>query len=140
LQLERLVEVARRAGGDQHHFRMIQLPINLSMTDAFTIPNQKVGDRMMTLLEAAQALNICVVGSATLLQTDLTRNLPPTLRQAIPDVSSDAARAIQFARSIPGLTTALVGMSSPEHVRENLELASMPTLSDHDFHILFGDR
>jgi aryl-alcohol dehydrogenase-like predicted oxidoreductase len=140
LQLERLVEIARRAGGDQHHFRMLQMPINLAMTDSMGTPNQKLGDRKLTVLEAARAHNICVVGSASLLQQNLARGLPVTLQQAIPGLPNDAARALQFARSVPGVTTALVGMSSPEHVLENLELAAVPPMSEVEFNILFGER
>ncbi len=44
MQLERLVEVARRAGGENHCFRVVEMPINLVMTDALTVSNQKVGD------------------------------------------------------------------------------------------------
>ena len=38
----------------------------------------------------------------------------------------DGANAIQFARSAPGMAVALVGMGRPEHVRENLKVASQP--------------
>ena len=34
--------------------------------------------------------------------------------------------ALQFARSCPGVATALCGMSRPEHVAENLELLGLP--------------
>ena len=36
---------------------------------------------------------------------------------------SDPQRAIQFVRSSPGVTSAIVGMRREEHVVENLELA-----------------
>lgn len=140
MQLERLVQLARRAGGEQHHFRMIQLPVNLEMTDAMTVPNQKVGDRQMTLLEAARTMNIGVVASASLLQQNLARNLPVTLQQAIPGLPNDAARALQFARSVPGVVTALVGMASPVHVTDNMELAGIAPMSESEFNMLFGDR
>jgi aryl-alcohol dehydrogenase-like predicted oxidoreductase len=51
---------------------------------------------------------------------------------------TDAQRAIQFTRSIPGLTTALVGMSSVPHVEENLEVAKITPLPIEDFLGLFG--
>jgi len=37
--------------------------------------------------------------------------------------STDAQRALQFSRSSPGMTTALVGVSTPEHAGENFALA-----------------
>ncbi|HXX47476.1 MAG TPA: hypothetical protein VEN47_04550, partial [Myxococcota bacterium] len=39
-------------------------------------------------------------------------------------LKTDAQRCLQFARSTPGVTTALVAMRSPEHVDENLALAA----------------
>jgi aryl-alcohol dehydrogenase-like predicted oxidoreductase len=140
MQLERVVETARRAAGERHHFRMVEMPVNLAMTDALSQPNQKVGDRKMTLMEAAAALNVCVVGSASLLQGGLATNLPITLQQAITGLPNDAARALHFARSIPGMTTALVGMSSAEHVRANLDLAHTSPMPEQEFNILFGER
>lgn len=140
IQLEMIMELAQRAGGAQHHCRFIELPVNLSMTDAMSAPNQKVGERMMTFLEAARALNVCVVASASLFQGGLARSLPVTLQQAIPGMRNDAARALQFARSIPGIVTALVGMSSRAHVGENLELASIAAMSEAEFNLMFGDR
>ncbi len=140
MQLERVMECARRAAGERHHFRMVELPVNLAMTDALSIPNQKVGDRQLTFMEAASALNICVVGSAALLQGGLAKNLPVTLQQAIPGLPDDAARALHFARSVPGIATALAGMSSAEHVIANMELANIPTMPEQEFNILFGER
>lgn len=51
------------------------------------------------------------------------RGLPPFLRDAFPDLSTDAQRSLQVVRSSTGITTALVGMRREEHVDENLELA-----------------
>lgn len=56
------------AGGDGHHFRVIQLPYNLSLQDAATINSQIVKGKRMSLLSAAQKLGISVVASASLMQ------------------------------------------------------------------------
>ena len=37
--------------------------------------------------------------------------------------------AIQFARSVPGVASALVGMTSSQHVQENLGVARLPLAS-----------
>lgn len=140
MSLERVVECARRAGGDSHHFKFVQIPLNLAMSEALTNVNQTVNGMAMTPLEAANSLNVAVVASASLLQAQLTRNLPPTVQMAISDVSTDAARALQFTRSAPGVTTALVGMSDLRHVRENMDLATLPPMPEADFGILFGNR
>jgi len=72
-------------------FRFIQLPFNVRMPEATTV------------IDEAQRLGVSVVTSATLLQG----RIPPQM-------------AIEFVRSTPGITTSLIGMSSVEHVEENL--------------------
>lgn len=140
LSLDRVVECARHVAGESHHFRLLQLPVNLAMPGALTQMNQEVNGMPMTPLEAARSLNIAAVASASLLQAQLTRGLPPTVQQAIAGLPNDALRALQFARSAPGITTALVGMSSTEHVRANMDLASLPPMEDDAFGIFFGNR
>ena len=120
LSLEELVFLAREVGGPEHHFRLVQLPVNLAMTEAFRTPTQQCGTQLMSLLEAAHHLDVTVVGSATLMQSQLARALPKELRTAFPGFSSDARRAIAFAQSLP-LASALVGMKSKAHLEENLE-------------------
>jgi aryl-alcohol dehydrogenase-like predicted oxidoreductase len=89
--LTRMIDLAREVGGDEHGFHFIQLPFNVRMPEATNV------------IEEAQRLGVSVVTSATLLQG----RIPPR-------------QAIEFARSTPGITTALIGMSRVEHVEENL--------------------
>ncbi len=42
MQLAEMVTIAKDIAGDQHHFRFIQLPFNLGMTEALTLGNQSV--------------------------------------------------------------------------------------------------
>ena len=121
LSLAELVQLAREAaGGDAHHFGVVQLPVNLAMTEAVRERTQRLpGSREVTLLEAAAELGVSVVASASLMQSQLTRNLPPQLRDAFPELATDAQRALAFVRGLP-LSAALVGMRSEEHVVENL--------------------
>src|ERR1700693_3114437 len=125
LSLNRLGDIAREAGGDGHHFRFIQLPVNLAMPEAFG--NRVDGESVLGL---AGRLGITAVASASLLQARLTRNLPSEIRAQLPGARTDAQCAIQFARSTPGITVALVGMSNPTHVRENLDLAKIPSAAE----------
>ena len=74
LSLSELVAVAQDAGGADHHFKVIQLPYNLGMTEAFTRANQRVKDRVVPVLEAARELAISVIASASLHQGQLTRS------------------------------------------------------------------
>jgi aryl-alcohol dehydrogenase-like predicted oxidoreductase len=55
-------------------------------------------------------------------------------------MKNDSALALQFARSVPGLTTALVGMSQIEHVKANLELVGVEPASRDQFLKLFESR
>jgi aryl-alcohol dehydrogenase-like predicted oxidoreductase len=123
-------EAAKEAGGDGHHFRFIQLPFNLAMPEAFALKNQRSPDGPVSTLELARREGIGVVGSATLYQGRLAQNLPDFVAQTL-GMESDAENAIQFSRSAPGLTTALIGMAQKEHVARNVKVATHPlTASD----------
>ena len=89
--LVRMVELAREVGGDGHGFHFIQLPFNAAMPEAAGV------------IHEAQRLGVTVVTSASLLQGRIP-----------------VETAIEFVRSNPGITTALIGMSRVEHVEENL--------------------
>jgi aryl-alcohol dehydrogenase-like predicted oxidoreductase len=127
--LEPMVEIAREIAGDAHHFRFIQLPVNLAMPEALFFQNQKLGDEYVSTVEAAQAFGISVIASGSLLQGQVARGLPESIRHSLGELASDAQTGIQFVRSAPGITTALVGMSSEAHVEENLQLVRVPPVS-----------
>jgi aryl-alcohol dehydrogenase-like predicted oxidoreductase len=128
LSLETLVHTAQEVAGNAHHFKAVQLPFSLALPEALLAPTQTLGRTPVSLLAAARELGITVFGSASLMQGRLARGLPPQAREAIPGFETDAQRALQVARSAPGLTTALVGMSRAAHVRENLALVARPPL------------
>jgi aryl-alcohol dehydrogenase-like predicted oxidoreductase len=122
LALDELARIAREDGGDSHHFRAIQLPYNLAMPEAVTLANQGVASQRTTPVAMAKALGMGVFASASLLQGRLARDLPPILKEAFPELATDAQRALQFVRSTPGIDVALVGMKSIAHVEEVLAL------------------
>jgi aryl-alcohol dehydrogenase-like predicted oxidoreductase len=134
LSLRALSEVARQVAGEKHHFRFIQLPLNLAMTEALARP----GEGGSRVLDLAAELEITVVASASLLQSRLSRDLPGEIARLFPGLGTDAQRAIQFTRSTPGIAAALVGMSSPAHVRENLGVSRVPLLTPAEFQRLFS--
>jgi len=139
LDLASIAGIAREVGGEAHHFRAVQLPFNLGMPEGFAKVNQKIGPRQMSLLAAAQELGIAVIASATLLQGKLVRQLPEFVRETLA-CDSDACAAIQFARSAPGITAALIGMSRSEHVEANTKLTSRPRAKLHEWESLFQPR
>ncbi len=139
LSLAAVEEIAREAGGAEHHFRFVQLPLNLAMPEALLRPNQIVAGKTMAMVQATRALGITLVTSAALLQGQLTRNLPPYIGAAL-GLKSNSLQALQFARSVPGVTTALVGMSRAEHVRANLEVIAVEPAPRDQFLKLFEPR
>jgi aryl-alcohol dehydrogenase-like predicted oxidoreductase len=139
LSLAELELVAAEIAGDAHHFRFVQLPFNLAMTEALTRSNQAVDERRLPMIEAAYALDIALVASASLLQGQVARNLPGFIGEVL-GLESDRQRALQFARCAPGITSALVGMSRPEHVQENLKLVGVEPASPDQFSKLFERR
>ena len=137
LSLAEMVDAARAVGGERHHFKVIQLPYNLAMTEAFTRANQTVDGETVSALEAARRLGIYAVASASVYQGQLTRRLPPVIQQYLPGLSTDAQRALQFVRSTPGIGSALVGMREVSHVEENLEVAKLPPMPWSEFQRIF---
>ena len=119
LSLEELMSLAHKAGGSDHHFSVVQLPINLAMTEAVRAQTQCIGRERFSVLEAANRFGISVIASATLMQSQLTRGLPTQIHAAFPGFRTDARRAIAFTQSLP-VSAALVGMKSVSHLDENL--------------------
>lgn len=136
--LAKMVSTAREAGGEDHGFRFIQLPFNLAMPEALTILNHDVEGQRVTLLEAARALGITVIASASIFQGRVAQGLPDNIRQVFGSLETDAQTAIQFVRSTPGITTALVGMSSTDHVEQNLALANVEPATSEQYMQLFS--
>jgi len=134
---ERMTEVAQEVGGDSHGFRFIQLPYNLAMPEALTLRNQIVNGEELSSLEAAALSSVTTVASASMLQGRVAQGMPETIRKPLGSLGTDAQTAIQFVRSSPGITTALVGMSRREHVEENLQLASIEPVGEAEFLKIF---
>ncbi len=137
MQLAEIVQIAQEIAGGRHRFRFVQLPFNLAMTEALTVGNQTMRGRHRTIMEAAGELDITLIASASLLQGQVARKLPGFVAEAL-GLESDAERALQFARSSPGITTALVGMSRVEHVKANARLVGVPPATVADFNKLFS--
>jgi aryl-alcohol dehydrogenase-like predicted oxidoreductase len=136
ISLKEMADIARDVAGDDHHFRFVQLPFNIAMPEALTRPNQMIDGKLVPMVQAARALGIALITSAALLQGQLTKNLPAFIATAL-GRSDDSSLALQFARSVPGLTTALVGMSRVEHVKLNAGLVAVEPATREQFLKLF---
>lgn len=137
LSLEEINVVAREMGGPKNHFGAVQLPVNLAMPEAWVLPNQSYGANLVPFLNVAQQYGLVTVASASLLQGRLAGPLPEFIQKFFPGLEKNSQRALQFARSVPGLTTALAGMKKKAHLAENLETAKVQPLTEQELILIF---
>ena len=127
---------------DDHGFAAIQLPFNVRMADAFTRANQRPAgapdaDPVSTLAFAHEA-GLSVVTSASIGQGELaTPGEIPASVDAELSGETPAQRALNFARSAPGVTCSLVGTSDLDHFRENAAAGTFDPLGASTFDAVF---
>ena len=138
-----LPEIARRAqsaadaaGQDTTGFRGVQLPFNVRMADAFTVEAHEGADGRQSALWFAHEAELSVFTSASIMQGQLAEGLPDDVAARL-DGETGAQRAINFARSAPGVTSSLVGTGSPEHVVENVAAGRYEPLGASAFDAVF---
>ena len=136
LDLIEILSLAEEVGGKEHRFKVIQLPYNLGMHEAFSLKNQRVDGEEVSTLEACRRLGIYVYTSASLYQGNVIGRVPQKLKERF-GLESDVLVALQFVRSTPGVGTALVGMSRLEHLEENLGIEDVEPLREEEFLSLF---
>lgn len=107
----------RALGGP--NLRIVQLPFNLAMTEAFTRFSQATGTgTVLSTLQAAHQLGFYVMASHTLAKGHL---------------GNQARQALQFVRSTPGIGCALVGISTPAHLDDLIAVANTPPMKRVDY-------
>lgn len=122
-----------------HHFRIVSLPFNEAMTEGFTRFSQTTGEgSVVSTLQAAHQLGIYVLGSHTLAKGRLAGQCSDAVRAALLALGSDVRRALQFARSTPGIGTALVGLSRAEHLDDLLAVAQLPPMARKAYLALYA--
>lgn len=141
LDLERMVKIARKVGGDHHRFRYIQTPFNMAKTDIYTMPTQTVNGEACTLLQAAHRLGIGVLSSSSLLQMNLFHKSFSAETGAVLDrsmtLTSDIQLALQFVRSTPGIVSSLFGSIVPVHIRHNCEISAIKSIPQAQYNLLY---
>ena len=104
LSLQRIVELAEKVCGKDHHFRYIQVPINVMMPEAFIEPWQDLkevqdGNTVTSkemLVSVCNVLKMNLISSQPLFQGKLAQlNLPNKI-----GVFNTASRHLQLIRSI----------------------------------------
>jgi aryl-alcohol dehydrogenase-like predicted oxidoreductase len=148
-----LAEVAARAeaaadaaGASESGLAAIQLPFNVTMADAFTVaahgdadPDGEGGgdeDGRQSALRYAHERGLDVFTSASIGQGDLARSIPAAVDAELAG-DTPAQRALNFARSAPGVTAALVGASRADHVAENVAAGTFDPLGARAFDAVF---
>jgi len=134
--VDRARAAARTAGSGGTHFRGIQLPFNVTMADAFTVESHPGPEGLQSALWFAAEAGLDVFTSASIGQGALAESIPQEI-DAVLEGDTTAQRAINFARSAPGVTTSLVGMSRPEHVDENVAAGEFDPLGAMAFDDVF---
>lgn len=129
LSLEEVVKLAEdvnESGLDKSGFMFIQLPYNLAYSEPLLLKNQTVGNQEnLSILEAASKLKIGVFTSIPLFQGRLLHANIPNYKE---DLTDPVAKIVQVIRSTPSVIAPLIGQKRPEHVEQNLRLASVPPL------------
>ncbi|NNE07603.1 MAG: aldo/keto reductase [Gemmatimonadetes bacterium] len=136
--LEDLLEQAERVAGNSHHFAAVQLPFNPAMMEGFALNGQPRQGGLVSAFEAISSEGLLCATSSPLLQGRLLKAFPAFLTAGMKGFDTHAARALQFARSVPGIHTVLVGMSDPFHVAENLAVTREKPLDEEELMALFG--
>jgi aryl-alcohol dehydrogenase-like predicted oxidoreductase len=137
---------AATVGNDEVGLKAVQLPFNVVMADAFTVKSHASddenedgaddGDGPTSALEYAHEQGLSVFTSASIAQGDLAARLPEDVAAKLAG-DSTVQRAINFARSAPGVTAALVGMGQKEHVAENVAAGTFDPLGAKAFDAVF---
>jgi aryl-alcohol dehydrogenase-like predicted oxidoreductase len=138
LSLLDVFEWALDVGGGDHHLRAVQLPFSLAMAEALRLDSQ-IGPTGHTaaVLGALQGTGTAVLASAPLVQGRALGRLPRIVSETFPGLRSDAQRCLQFVRSAPEVTSAVVGMRDPDHVEENLALTRCAPVAPEAIEALF---
>lgn len=102
LSLEKVMELAKKIGGDNHGLKYIQMPINIMMPEAFAEIFQEITENGVKKLErmvsAARKFKVNIISCSPLLQGTLMQLPMPS---EIFKCKNLGAKHLQFIRSIP---------------------------------------
>jgi len=127
LSLVDCFRVALEVGGGEHHLRALQLPYGIAAGEIAVLDSQLAPDgSRAALLELLPDTGTLLLASAPLYGGRLVGRVPDFVRDAFPETGSDAQCCLQFTRSTPNVSAAVVGMREPDHVAENLGVLRRP--------------
>ncbi len=143
MQLVKVVHAAgqarMRVGGkaSSHHFRALELPLNLAMPEAARDATQPWRFGEQPTLAIAKEQGWLCLASVPLLQGQLMGKVPAAWREAL-GTGDDLETAFQFARSVPGISSALIGSGNPSHVATNLAWAQARGVDEATVRVMMG--
>lgn len=121
---EKAAKAVEQKDNARHHFKIIQLPFNMGMTEGFTRFNQATGQgNVSSTLQAAYQLGVFVMASHAMMKGHLAQQTLEEVQAKMPGLKNPAQYALQFARSTPGVGSALVGISQQAHLDDLLLVA-----------------
>jgi aryl-alcohol dehydrogenase-like predicted oxidoreductase len=140
--VDRAERAAEAAGADDCGLQAIQLPFNVTMADAVTreVHATDSGDgegSATSALRYAHEVGLDAFTSASIGQGELAGGIPVDVDERLSG-DTHAQRAINFARSAPGVTCSLVGMGTPDHVAENVAAGTFEPLGAGAFDDVFA--
>jgi aryl-alcohol dehydrogenase-like predicted oxidoreductase len=109
LQLAKVLQCAKEAGGEKHHFKAIQLPFNLVMLEAI---------KQKKLFQTAADNQVAILISAPLLQGQI-KHMCRRVFEQLPSAKTPIVQALEFVLSTSPVCTAFCGMRSLDHLDEN---------------------
>jgi aryl-alcohol dehydrogenase-like predicted oxidoreductase len=118
LDLADLQTAACRAGGARHGFRVLELPVSVTRLEAFDVPAHRALDgdgEELPALEWARRAGMTVLASTPLNGGWQLTAVAGATHEAT-GLDDPAASLLQVARSVPAVTCALAGVSTPAHV------------------------
>jgi aryl-alcohol dehydrogenase-like predicted oxidoreductase len=142
INIEKLVNIAKKVGGENHHFKYIQTPFNLAKTAIYNTKNQKMFDgEYYTPLQVAHKLGLGVITSSSLLQMNLfKKSFTPEIGYILDKdmkLESDIQLALQFVRSTPSVVSSLFGSKEPEHIKDNIKISQVKAVPRNMYDLMY---
>jgi aryl-alcohol dehydrogenase-like predicted oxidoreductase/nucleoside-diphosphate-sugar epimerase len=120
IDLNRVLEIAKIAAGYKpHNFVGIELPINVLMNEAFVYPNQMYNGELVTVLDFAINNNIKVFTSHSVLYGEDSEKI--NTHYNFDYELTTPQKSLVFLKSMPGITSAIVGMKKSANVDSAIE-------------------
>ena len=128
IDLNRILEIAKTAAcGKQHNFVGIELPLNILRNEGVIIPNQMYNGSLVSTVQFAKLHNLNVFTSNSVLYGDNSKTINDFYNF---DYNLSAPqKSMLLIKSIPGITSAIVGLKKIINVYSALDIIDHPPLT-----------